>query len=168
MPHTKLTQFSAVNNDDGSWKNVEEKIVDGDKGLTLKVYIKTNNNQHKYIAKSNPDGTFIIIHITDKQKNMQENQSLDSVISEFNKFAKDHNQKLDITMAYLKKVKDNGGYKHPKNGRGQIGRTITNKKGGSKKSTKKSKRTSKKRSTMKKTKKAGSRRSLKHKRTSKK
>ncbi len=77
----------------------EESLIDGDKGLTFKVFDKRNGTIEKYVGRLNDDDTFSVIHIVDDKK-YDETYSFDDMLKEVKKI-----DSLAFVYDYLKDFK---------------------------------------------------------------
>ena len=124
-----LHKQSSTDVKDGVVSVFEEYIVKGDKGLTFKLYIKTDKSKTKLVGRMNDDGSFSI-KMMDGDKVDEKTMSKDEVLK---MAAKDKN--LKFVHDYLKSMKG--------------GKRKASKKASKKSSKKVSKKGSKKRSSMK-------------------
>ena len=64
--HTKY--LKTINKEKDEQEEHDENLIDGDKGLSFKVFHRDGNSTEKYAGRRNPDGSFTLIHIRDNQR----------------------------------------------------------------------------------------------------
>jgi hypothetical protein len=77
----------------------EEDIIDGPKGVSFKLYKKTDTKKEKIIGRRNDDGTYTFIHIVDDKKDSK-NLSLADLLKEIKKI-----KGLEFAVKYLSTAK---------------------------------------------------------------
>ena len=128
---------------DGKVVEHEEQIIEGDKGLTFKLFKKNDKESQKHHIKHNDDGTFTYKMMVGDKKNEMNNISVDELLKELKsskdlKFVVDYVSSMKKKKGGAKKSSKKGSKKSSKKGSKKSSKKGSKK--GSKKSSKKGSR----------------------------
>jgi hypothetical protein len=85
---------------DGVMSMIEETVIDGKKGLSIKFFKKSDDKLDKVSAKQKEDGTYVMSVIKAGKKEEKDNLSKSSLITELKK-----HKEMKFAVDYLSKMK---------------------------------------------------------------